>query len=175
MILKEIIHRARLVAIVFVVALGTGWHTPASATPPPGFATLPKAQQVAINDLEKRTFEFFRDSANLANGQVPDHWPRDKGDYFSSIAADGFGLTAYGIGVERGWMTRAEAVKRTLATLNFFHDAPQGNAAPRHQSVFSPLNTCCAHFGNGSTSSCVQSLLHSATAMCVPGVTSCES
>ncbi len=129
MILKDIIHQARLIAIVFVVALGAGWHTPASATPPPGFATLPKAQQVAINDLEKRTFEFFRDSANLANGQVPDHWPRDKGDYFSSIAADGFGLTAYGIGVERGWMTRAEAVKRTLATLNFFHDAPQGNAA----------------------------------------------
>jgi hypothetical protein len=93
------------------------------------FSALPKQQRAMLDDVEKRTFEYFRDSANPANGQVPDHWPNTGGDYFSSIAADGFGLTAYGIGVERGWMTRAEAVKRTLATLKFFRDAPQGDAA----------------------------------------------
>ena len=92
------------------------------------FAALPKPQQAMLDDLEKRTFEYFRDSSNPANGQVADHWPDDgKGDYFSSIAAVGFGLTAYGIGAERGWMKRAEAAKRTLATLKFFRDAPQGD------------------------------------------------
>src|SRR6478735_960756 len=86
--------------------------------PASGFAALPKSQQVVLDDLEKRTFEFFRDSANAENGQVPDHWPNDnKGDYFSSIASIGFGLAAYGIGAERGWIKRAEAVKRTLDTL----------------------------------------------------------
>ena len=96
---------------------------------PPKFSELPKAQQRAVDDLEKRTFEFFRDSANEKNGLMPDHWPDDHvGDYFSSIASVGFGLTAYGVGVERGWMPRREAVKRTLATLRFFHDAAQTEA-----------------------------------------------
>lgn len=98
--------------------------------PSAAFEALPKQQQATLDDLEKRTFEFFRDSANSANGQIPDHWPAEpQGDFFSSIASVGFGLTAYGIGVERGWMKRAEAVKRTLATLKFFHDAPQGDQA----------------------------------------------
>jgi len=96
---------------------------------PPKFSELPKAQQRAVDDLEKRTFEFFRDSANVNKGLVPDHWPDDHtGDYFSSIAAVGFGLTTYGVGVERGWMPRREAAKRTLATLRFFHDAAQNDA-----------------------------------------------
>lgn len=98
-------------------------------TAPPKYSELPKAQQRAVDDLEKRTFEFFRDSANVKNGLAPDHWPDDHvGDYFSSIAAVGFGLTAYVVGVERGWMSRREAVRRTLATLRFFHDAPQSEA-----------------------------------------------
>ena len=44
----------------------------------------------------------------------------------SSIAAVGFALTAYPIGVERGYVTRAEAARRVLTTLRFFDTAPQG-------------------------------------------------
>ncbi len=80
------------------------------------------AQQALVNDLEQRTFRWFWDSADPSTGLVPDHYP---GESFSSIAAVGFGLTAYGIGVERGYITREQAVARTLATLKFFHDAPQ--------------------------------------------------
>jgi hypothetical protein len=75
-----------------------------------------------VDDLEQRSFRFFWDSANPANGLVPDHYP---GESFSSIAAVGFGLTAYGIGVERGYISRAQAIERTLATLRFFDTAPQ--------------------------------------------------
>jgi hypothetical protein len=42
------------------------------------------------------------------------------------VAAIGFGLTAYPIGVERGWVTREDARKRVLATLRFLSSAPQG-------------------------------------------------
>jgi len=114
--------RAFACALLLMVA----WCAPLRAFE---FSKLPATQRVLLDDVEKRTFEYFRDSANVANGQIPDHWPNKGGDYFSSIAADGFGLTAYPIGVERGWMTRAEAIKRTLATLRFFHDAPQSDAA----------------------------------------------
>lgn len=78
-----------------------------------------------IDDLEKRTFDFFWQSANPANGLVPDRAPTPA---FSSIAAVGFGLTAYPIGVERGYVTRAEARDRVLTTLRFFRDAPMGDA-----------------------------------------------
>ena len=79
-----------------------------------------------LDDLERRTFDWFWDLANPVNGLVPDRWPSKS---FSSIAAVGFGLTALPIGVDRGWISRAQARTRTLATLRFFADAPQGPQA----------------------------------------------
>jgi hypothetical protein len=38
----------------------------------------------------------------------------------------GLALAAYPIGVERAYIARAEAVERTLATLRFFRNSPQG-------------------------------------------------
>jgi hypothetical protein len=70
-----------------------------------------------LADLEERTFRFFWDTANPQNGLVPDRYPTPSG---SSIAAVGFGLTAYPIGVERGYITRVAARKRVLTTLRFF-------------------------------------------------------
>ena len=74
-------------------------------------------------DIERRTFRFFWETANRANGLVPDRWPTPS---FSSIAAVGFALTAYPVGIERGWCSRADARDLTLTTLRFFQDAPQG-------------------------------------------------
>jgi len=73
--------------------------------------------------LEHDTFKYFADEVNLENGLVRDNTRRDSP---SSIAAVGFALTAYPIAVERQFMSRAEAVKRTLATLRFFLNAQQG-------------------------------------------------
>lgn len=87
-------------------------------------------------DLEERTFRFFWETVNRRNGLVPDRWPSPS---FSSIAAVGFGLTAYPIGVERGWCTRGEARDLTLTTLRFFWNAPQGDAPSGtigHQGFF---------------------------------------
>ncbi len=76
-----------------------------------------------LEDLQRRTFDFFWETTNPANGLVPDRWPTPS---FSSIAAVGFGLTAYPVGVERGYISREEARDRTLATLRFLWTAPQG-------------------------------------------------
>ena len=74
-------------------------------------------------DIERRTFSFFWETANPKNGLVPDRWPTPS---FCSIAAVGFALPAYAIGVERGWCSRSQARELTLTTLRFFWNAPQG-------------------------------------------------
>ena len=101
--------------------LATGAARPSRASGGRG-AALP----ALFDEIEQRTFRWFWDTANPINGLVPDSWPAPK---FCSIAAVGFALTAYPIGVTRGWISRAAARQRTLATLRFFAQAPQGGAA----------------------------------------------
>ncbi len=89
------------------------------AGPPP-----PDSARAAafLDTLEERTFHYFWDLTNPTNGLTPDRAPSPS---FSSIAAVGFALTAYPVGVERGYITRAQAAARTLTTLRFFWAAPQ--------------------------------------------------
>ncbi|WAT13676.1 glucoamylase family protein [Xanthomonas fragariae] len=76
-----------------------------------------------FSDIERRTFQFFWDTANELNGLSPDRFPSRP---FASIASVGFALTAYPIGIENGWISRNQGIDRTLATLRFFRDAPMG-------------------------------------------------
>ena len=76
-----------------------------------------------FDDLARRTFDWFWETTPSATGLTPDRWPSRP---FCSIAAVGFALTAYPIGVERGFVTRAQAAQRVLTTLTFFREAPQG-------------------------------------------------
>src|SRR5215831_14589935 len=75
-----------------------------------------------IRELQERTFRFFWETANSENGLIPDRYPTSA---YSSIAAVGFGLTTYAIGVERSYITREQAQQRVLATLRFLARAPQ--------------------------------------------------
>jgi hypothetical protein len=89
-----------------------------------------------FEDIEKRTFNFFWETAEPGTGLVADRWPKPP---FASIAATGFALNAYGIGVERGYVTRAQARERVLTTLRFLHGLPQSAdpaAAAGYQGFF---------------------------------------
>ena len=76
-----------------------------------------------FTDIERRTFQFFWDTTNERNGLTPDRYPSRP---FASVASVGFSLTAYPIGIENGWVSRTQAVDRTLLTLKTLHDLPQG-------------------------------------------------
>jgi hypothetical protein len=76
-----------------------------------------------ILDLQRRTFRFFWETTNPSNGLAPDRWPSPS---LCSIAAIGFALNAYPIGVENGWISREAARGRVLTTLKFLWDLPQG-------------------------------------------------
>lgn len=76
-----------------------------------------------LEKLQRDAFAYFLQEVNTANGLVKD---KTAPNWAASIAAVGFALAVYPVGVERGMMTRAEAVERTLNTLRFFWNSQQG-------------------------------------------------
>ncbi|HRR10290.1 MAG TPA: glucoamylase family protein [Rhodothermales bacterium] len=96
-----------------------------SPKPRPNLIMPSSGDEAFLDEVQQRTFNWFWETTNPQNGLVPDRWPTES---FSSVAAVGFGLTAYPIGVERGWISRKQAIDRTLATLRFFWKAPQSPA-----------------------------------------------
>ena len=81
---------------------------------------LPDTELERLQDV---SFSYFLHETNPDNGLVIDktaeNWP-------ASIAATGFALAAYPVAVERGFISRAKAVERTLTTLRFFWNSPHG-------------------------------------------------
>jgi hypothetical protein len=76
-----------------------------------------------LEELQRLTFDYFLKETNPENGLVPDSTRQGAS---SSIAPTGFALAAYPVGVERGFITRSDAIERTLKTLRFFWNSPQG-------------------------------------------------
>lgn len=77
----------------------------------------------SVEELKKRTFDYFWELAYENNLQIPDRHPTLR---FSSIAATGFGFTAYLIGAENGYISRKEAADRILRTFKILSELPQG-------------------------------------------------
>jgi len=76
-----------------------------------------------LDEIQREAFGYFLHETNPANGLVVD---KTCSDWPASIAAVGLALTAYPVGVERGFVTRAEAAERTLTTLRFFWQSKHG-------------------------------------------------
>src|SRR6266404_4271456 len=81
-----------------------------------------------LEDLERRSFQYFWEQAGAGTGLVLDRTrtdgaPADEDHRtVASIAATGFGLTALCIAAERGWVTREAARDRVRTTVRFFAD-----------------------------------------------------
>ena len=89
-----------------------------------------------LDALQRNTFRYFWEETNPASGLIADNTAGS--DFPASIAGVGLALSSYPVGVERSFVTRARAVERTLATLRFFWNAPQGTApdATGHRGFF---------------------------------------
>jgi hypothetical protein len=123
---RQFLARAAATAAAGLAGCGGGGSNRAG-TPAPG---LPPPPALGIEDLlsdtQQRTFNFFWQTTDAVRGLAPDFSP---GTPPASIAAMGFALTAIPVGIEHGWITRAQGVERALNTLSFLRDAPQGGAA----------------------------------------------
>lgn len=98
-----------------------------------------------LDTLQQRTFQWFWDTTPEHNGLTPDRYPTLT---FSSIAAVGFALTCYPIGVEQGYVTRAAAADRVLTTLKFFWHAPQ-SSDPAHATGYKGFFYHFLHMDSG--------------------------
>jgi len=94
--------------------------------PPASQRSLSASDQAFLEDLERRSFQYFREQANSGTGLVLDRTrtdglPADEDHRnVGSIAATGFGLTALCIAAERRWMPRNAVRERVRTTLLFF-------------------------------------------------------
>ncbi len=86
----------------------------------------PDLGESKLNALQRHAFKYFLHETHTVNGLVAD---RTQPGSPASIAAVGFALAAYPVGVERAWMTRTDAIERTLAVMRFFWASRQGTAS----------------------------------------------
>jgi hypothetical protein len=100
---------------------------PASSQP------LSKLDTDLVDDLSRRGFRYFAEHTDPRTGLVMDRAPANGGPEkrpnqlgIASIAATGFGLTAFCIAADHKWISRDTARQRVVAALRFFAlDAPQ--------------------------------------------------
>jgi len=93
---------------------------PATVADPPA-----ETDDALLDRFQRAAFCYFLEQGNPENGLVAD---TSRPGSPASIAVVGFALSCYPVGVERGWMTRADAACRTLLTLRFFQGSVQSDA-----------------------------------------------
>jgi hypothetical protein len=145
-----------LLACLLLLQYSTVLHAQTKAPP-----RLSAADEAFLEDLGRRSFQYFHDHADPATGLVLDrartdgraHGPEHPSHHIASSASTGFGLTALCIAAERGWITRDEARRRVVNTLRFFagraprehgwflHWMDRGTGERRWQSEYSSIDT----------------------------------
>jgi hypothetical protein len=89
-------------------------------------AGLPDAELLDL--IQRKSFDYFVQERDPGTGLVADqasNFEPDGHPTGASIAATGFGLAAYAVGVERGWISRERALSMTRQTLQFFYQTAE--------------------------------------------------
>jgi len=127
----DLVRKLTILLLVLCVLVGN-WTLAGSRNSPtfvsvtgrPAPASL--EDQAFLEDLSRRSFQYFWNQANAETGLVPDRArvdgsvPDEGHRNVASIAATGFGLTALCIGAERRWIDADQARERVRTTLRFF-------------------------------------------------------
>ena len=76
-----------------------------------------------LDYLQQASFDFYWYDSNPDNGLSPEANDSKNAEIFGT----GFELTAIGIGIDHGWISRTQGVARVIKTLNTFLNGPQGS------------------------------------------------
>jgi hypothetical protein len=98
------------------------------------------SEEVLLEEVQRRTFAYFWDFAHPVSCLTRDraHNDADPGDDLIAVGGSGFGAMVLVVAVERGWITRGEALDRLLVMAAFLLQAE------RFHGIF-------PHFMNGAT------------------------
>lgn len=103
----------------------------------PAEAGLSRADDAFLEDVSRRSFQYFWDYADPHTGLVLDRaradgsGPDKEHETVASAATTGFGLSALCIAAERGWVPRTAATARAVGTVRFLAEK-----APRERGWF---------------------------------------
>ncbi len=76
------------------------------------------------DELKLRTFNYFWEIVDEPTWQTDDRYP---GRNFTSIAATGFAIPSYIIGIHNGYVSREDGAERVRNTLKWLWNSPQGS------------------------------------------------
>jgi len=85
---------------------------------------LSGADEKMLDQIQRAHFEYFLRQSDNVSGLTKD---RSRQNSAASIAAVGFSLTAFGVAVDHGWISRELAADYTLKVLNTLWSGKQGS------------------------------------------------
>ena len=125
-------------ALVFFLVTGSAARPLDREIARPASKTLSEADNDLVDDLSRRSFRYFLEQTNPVTGLTLDRAPTTGGlerkpgyEGVASIAATGFGLTAFCIAAAHHWISHEVARERVLAALEYF-----ANKAPQEHGWF---------------------------------------
>lgn len=106
-----------------------------NSTPDPDGTTNSLSDSELLDLVQKQTFGYFWEAAEPLSGMARERYHEDDPDYDKDIIAtggSGFGLMAMIVAVERGFITRSQALSRWDKILAFLENADRFHGAWPH-------------------------------------------
>jgi hypothetical protein len=129
---KAIIHLLTLAVLISSCSKGSGNPDPTNDDP----GTGNQITDIALMDLtQQTTFKYFWDFANTNSGAAKERYHPDNPSLNQNVVTSGgtgFGLMAILVGIERGYVTRPQAIARLTTILNFLENADRFHGAWSH-------------------------------------------
>ncbi|MGY5849943.1 glucoamylase family protein [Salegentibacter sp. F14] len=89
-----------------------------------------------LEKVQETTFKYFWDFAGSNSGLAKERSQPDayggQGDNIVTMGGSGFGIAAFPVAVERGWISRSEAIQRLEKILDFLETVPTYHGAFSH-------------------------------------------
>lgn len=96
----------------------------------------PLSDEELLEKVQEQTFNYFWDFAGTNSGLARERSQDDayggRGKDIVTIGGSGFGLAAFPVAVERGWITREQAIERLNKILDFLEKIPTYHGAFSH-------------------------------------------
>lgn len=103
-----------------------------------------------LEKVQQQTFKYFWEFAGINSGLAKERSQADayggEGRNIVTMGGSGFGLAAFPVAVERGWITRDQAVQRLEKILDFLEEIPTYHGAFSHWYLDNTAQT--RPFGN---------------------------